>query len=117
MNERPNAVADAAAADDADGVELFRRELLLGLPGLLEKAVRAYSRFVVSPPPEDSKGFVAYQSGCRAALAHVHLLVKLAHWARPASACGEEALESDQLERLVQEAEAALHGEVDDPDD
>lgn len=103
--ESSSAAGDALAQD---GLEELRRDLLRNLPGLLGRAIGTYGRFANDTPPEDSKGFVAYQAGCRAALAHIHLLVKLAHWAR-ATTEDELALEEcEHLDRLVREAEAAL---------
>ncbi|MBK8208786.1 MAG: hypothetical protein IPK78_01375 [Rhodospirillales bacterium] len=95
----------------ADGLEELRRDLLNNLPGLLDRAISTYGRFATETPPEDSKGFVAYQTGCRAALTHIHLLVRLAHWAR--AAYDEQAAdrECEQLDLLVREAEAALNSE------
>lgn len=95
----------------ADGLEELRRDLVASLPGLLDRAIVTYGRFATETPPEDSKGFVAYQAGCRAALAHVHLLVKLAHWARAARDDDIAVGECEQLDRLVREAEAALDRE------
>lgn len=99
-----------------EGLEEFRRDLLFTLPKLLVRAIETYGRFANEVPPDDSKGFVAYQAGCRAALAHIHLLVKLAHWARAATDDELAVDECEQLDRLVREAEAALDLEsaVDD---
>jgi hypothetical protein len=98
-------------SSEADGIDQFRRELLSNLPRLLEKAMSGYSRFAVEPPLENNKGFLAYQTSCRAALAHIHLLVKLAHWARASDGETEQSDESEKLQRLVREAEAALCSE------
>jgi hypothetical protein len=78
--------------------------------------VRGYSRFTTDRPPDDPKGFVAYQAGCRAALTHIHLLVKLAHWARSSSGEGTSPFDAEQLDRLVREAEAALRNDPIDED-
>lgn len=91
-----------------DELEDFRRDLLRSLPRLLERAIGTYGRFSTEMPPEDSKGFVAYQAGCRAALAHIHLLVKLVHWARAVPDDESAAGDFEHLDRLVEEAEAAL---------
>jgi hypothetical protein len=109
---------DHSFGDDrsaADGLEQFRRDLLNNLPGLLDRAIGTYGRFATETPPEDSKGFVAYQTGCRAALTHIHLLVRLAHWTRAAQNEPVADGECEQLDRLVREAEAALNSEpIDD---
>jgi hypothetical protein len=106
----------SAATGEGDGADAFRRDLLADLPGLIGKAVRGYSRFTTDRPPDDPKGFVAYQAGCRAALTHIHLLVKLAHWARSSSGEGTSPFDAEQLDRLVREAEAALRNDPIDED-
>jgi hypothetical protein len=108
MVDRQESAAAAADALAQDGLQELRRDLLRNLPGLLGRAIHTYGRFAYETPPEDSKGFVAYQAGCRAALAHIHLLVKLAHWARATTEDGLAIEECEQLDRLVREAEAAL---------
>jgi hypothetical protein len=118
MDEQRNRSANAqrAAAESKD-IEVFRQELLASLPGLIDKAVRSYGRFAADRPPDDPKGFLAYQAGCRAAVTHIHLLVKLADWAQSSGA--EEALSSgaEQLDRMVREAEVALRDAAIDDDD
>lgn len=107
---------DRAAA--ADGLDDFRSNVLAELPALLERALAGYGRFATGTPPADTKGFVAYQAACRAALSHIHLLVKLAHWARPGVIdSGPAATDADQLDRFVREAEAALADEPADAED
>ncbi len=100
-------LAETPAPED-EYIQSLRRELLANLPGLIGKAIRGYERFTANPAPDDAKGFVAYQAGCRAALAHIHLLVKLAHWARPSDVEAAPPFDGAQLDRLVREAEAAL---------
>ncbi len=113
QDNRPRSMSPAAGS--IDPMETFRSDLLADLPGLLRKALEGYRRFAGECPGDDPKAFVAYQTGCRAALAHIHLLVTLARWARP-SAGGEIApgLDADHLDRLVREAEAALRREGGD---
>ncbi len=109
-------LGDRAAA--ADGLDDFRSNVLAELPALLERALAGYGRFAASMPPADTRGFVAYQTACRAALSHIHLLVKLAHWARPGAVeSGPAAADADQLDRLIREAEAALEDEPADAED
>jgi hypothetical protein len=105
-----NRLANTPAAED-EIVEALRRDLLADLPGLLAKAIRGYERFTVDHPPEDAKAFVAYQAGCRAALTHIHLLVKLAHWAAPRADEGASPVDDEQLDRMVREAESALRND------
>ena len=58
--------SDRAAA--VDGLDEFRNDVLAELPALLERALAGYGRFATGTPPSDTKGFVAYQAACRAAL-------------------------------------------------
>ena len=106
----------SAATSEGDGADAFRRDLLADLPGLISKAMRGYSRFTMDRPPDDPKGFIAYQAGCRAALTHIHLLLKLASWARSSHADATSLFDAEQLDRLVREAEAALHNDPIDED-
>lgn len=74
------------------------------LPGRIRAALDDYTRFVGAPPPEDAKGFAAWQAAAKAALAHVEGLVKLARWAE-----GETAGDGDDgLDGLLAQARRAL---------
>ncbi|MBK8174235.1 MAG: hypothetical protein IPK66_02780 [Rhodospirillales bacterium] len=97
-----------------EGLANLRSELLLTLPRLLNRAMQGYSRFAAGCPPDDPKGFVAYQAGCRAALSHVQLLVKLAHWARANGLDEPPEFDADRLDGLIREAEDALRNETID---
>jgi hypothetical protein len=109
-------VTGASATSEEDSADAFRRDLLAGLPGLIGKAMRGYGRFTTDHPPDDPKGFVAYQAGCRAALTHIHLLVKLTQWARSSSGEATSPFEAEQLDRMVREAEGALRNDPIDED-
>ncbi|MBB4285124.1 hypothetical protein [Roseospira goensis] len=55
------------------------RDRLRGtLPDTLHRALDAYDAVAARPVPEDDKAFAAWQGGCKAVLAHVELLLKLA---------------------------------------
>lgn len=101
----------SGASGSTEPMDAFRNDLLADLPGLLGKAMAAYARFAEDCPTDDPKTFLAYQAGCRAALAHIHLLVTLARWARPAVGDSTPGLDPYQLDQLVAEAEAALRRE------
>ena len=92
--------------------ESFRLELMTSLPTSLRQAIHNYARFTEGPPPDDPKAFLVYQTGCQAALAHIQLLTRLADWAKPGAGCtaSSSALDGDQLDRLLREAEHALSG-------
>ena len=89
-----------------DAWDCLRGDFVARLPRLLEKALSTYAYFANTPPPENVKEFAAFQASCRAALAHVHLLVKLAECARAGDASGYDA--DKQIDQLIEEAEAAL---------
>lgn len=112
MVDRCDTVSAAGRLSATEGLDELRRDLLGNLPGLLARAIGTYGRFANETPPEDSKGFLAYQAGCRGALAHIHMLVKLAHWARAAIDDEFVAGEFEHLDRLVREAEDALDLEL-----
>ncbi|MBI2240825.1 MAG: hypothetical protein HYU59_08485 [Magnetospirillum gryphiswaldense] len=73
------------------------------LPGRIKAALDEYRRFVAEPPPDDSKGFAAWQAAAKAALSHVEGLVKLARWAE-----GEASEEPGGLDSLLAQARDAL---------
>jgi hypothetical protein len=95
----------------------LRRDLVRRLPRLLEKALSTYTYFANTTPPEGAKDFTAFQASCRAALAHIHLLIKLAQWARSVSddGCALYASDDEHIHKLIEEAETALsHVSSDD---
>ena len=63
-----------SAADLSAARDHLRRTL----PETLQAVLDAYDAFAARPVPEDAKAFAAWQGGCKAALAHVELLLKLA---------------------------------------
>lgn len=46
-------------------------------PELLSAAVASYRDFAGAPVPTDAKGFAAHHAACKAALAHVEVLLRL----------------------------------------
>jgi len=111
MNSGPDLPGATRLRAEEDALETFRRQLADGLPRLLGSAIGGYRRYTCDRPPDDAKGFIAYQTGCRAALAHVHLLVKLAQWAREGGDDLSQAMADEQIDLLLREAETALRGE------
>lgn len=100
------------AQEDALGE--LRRELRASLPASLREALAAYRRFADGPAPAYAKAFTAYQQGCRAALAHVQLLLNLAALTADTPAAAP-APEDDDLHELIAAARAAVGD--DDADD
>jgi hypothetical protein len=87
---------------------MFRDELRDSLPQLLRRALASYTSFVALPSPEDAKSFAAYQASCRAAIAHVQMLLKLLEWTRSDGGGSAELAWDEDIEELVGEAERAL---------
>ncbi|MEW5726636.1 MAG: hypothetical protein AB1918_02310 [Pseudomonadota bacterium] len=99
-----------------EDLETLRRRLQAALPARIQAALDGYDRFAADEPPADAKGFAAWHSAAKAALAHVEVLVKLARWAEgkaeePDSGAGTG------LDRLLAEARAALDGLDDDEEE
>ncbi|MQX35470.1 hypothetical protein [Roseospira navarrensis] len=103
-------------AADSHGADLSaaRDRLRASLPETLHRALDAYDTFAARPVPEDAKEFAAWQGGCKAALAHVELLLKLA--GRVGLDLSDPgAGEGDALAGLLAQARAAV-GEGGDDD-
>jgi len=94
-------------------MEDFYRDLCGWLPERIEMATANYRRFTAADPPEDTKAFAAHESACRASLAHIHLLMRLARWGEstsdPSSAYSER-----NLDQLFGEAEMATSRQLID---
>ena len=93
-------------ADDK-GFRALRDRLSDWLPDYIFKAVSDYSKFTNADPPQEPKSFASYQAACRAALAHIHLLVGLARWVGAEAGSFSEGVNED-LERLLHDASLAL---------
>jgi len=91
-------------------LEDFRRDLSGWLPERLELAAASYRRFTTVDAPEDTKAFAAHQAACRASLAHIDLLMRLAHWVQ-SNSDRLNATNEDDLDRLLVEAEIALQSQ------
>jgi hypothetical protein len=85
----------------------IRAQCARELPGRIDDAFTAYRRYIAEPPPGDPKLFSAYQTGAKAALAHIDALTKLARWAE-APEPGVEQPVRDDGESLLAAARAAV---------
>lgn len=109
MNEEIDAGESVSGAVDA-ALDRTRNDLGARLPGLIETAFRRYRDFAGNEPPTEPRAFAAYSTACRAALAHLEQLLKLA-----LSLNGEETVTpSDDVDRLIADAEAALKKTAND---
>lgn len=104
----------AEGIDNAAGAQDVREQLAAGLAGSLERALASYRRFSACCDADDPKSYVAHQSGCRAALAHIHLLIKLADWAGSDRAADHANTGDADLDRLLNEARLALATDDDE---
>ncbi|MCE2510396.1 MAG: hypothetical protein J4G10_05400 [Alphaproteobacteria bacterium] len=93
-------------------IAALRKRVHAVLPSLMEKALSGYRHFATEPPPQDPKGFAAHHVACKAALAHMELLIRLARWAET-EGHGDETGGED-VSKLIAEARAALVNLVDE---
>ncbi len=84
----------------------LRTQVLAMLPGLMGKAMTSYRRFAAAQQPKDPKGFATHHAACRAALAHMELLIRLARWAETNEVGNEES--NEDVTKLIAEARAAM---------
>ncbi len=89
------------------GLMDLRRRLATTLPGQMQRVAEGYDAFAAQPPPDDAKAFQAHHAACKAALAHLDLLVKLARWAEGGEAAAEGGADDD-VDALLAQARAAL---------
>lgn len=60
-----------------NATDMPRQRLALRLMHLAEQVAESYCVFAVGPAPEEPKAFAAHHTACKAALAHLDLLLKL----------------------------------------
>lgn len=80
------------------------------LPESIRWAVDNYRNFAGTSPPVDSKDFTAFQSGCKAALAHLEALLKVTEQVQRSQPEDhrDTAPERAVLNDLVREARTAV---------
>ena len=93
-------------------MEKIRNDLAARLPGLIETAFRRYEQIAGEEPADNAKAVAAHAGACRAALVHLEQLFKLSKWAGEDQAM--EATPSDDIDRLIADAEAALDKAAND---
>ena len=83
---------------------------MANLPRLLAKSIRGTSdlRWTFIPGRE---GVCRLSGGLSSSATHIHLLVKLAHWASPRGDDEAPTVDDEQLDRMVREAETALRND------
>lgn len=93
--------------------ETARRQAAGFLAGALEKALNSYRCFMEQIIPLESKLFTEYHNGCKAAIAHIQLLIKLAQWAD----LEKEIQQNENLSEVLLIAHAAVAAYRNEPDD
>ena len=68
--------------------------------------MQSYEDFSEQPVPEDAKGFTAHHNACKSAVVHAETLLKLARWTADEENTAPVLAVSDNLDRLLEEAEA-----------
>ena len=58
----------------------MRTKIAHHLPAAFEAAIESYKSFYSDTPTDDAKSFSAHHSACKAAIAHLQLLIKLSDW-------------------------------------
>ena len=79
------------------------------MPEATARAVRSYHQFATQYVLHDTKNFTAHHAACKAALAHLDYLTKLAQWvAKQQQPAGLPDDNADDLSVLVQQARLQL---------
>jgi len=97
--------------EGSNTMEDFYRDLCGWLPERIEMATANYRRFTAAAPPEDTKAFAAHEAACRASLAHIHLLMRLARWGESSSDPSSADRERN-LDQLFGEAEIYIKNQL-----
>lgn len=92
--------------------EDMRLKIAESLPKAIEHAMDSYRQFYEGVTITSAKDFSAHHTACKAAIAHVELLLKLAQWAH----LPDESAD-DGLAALLSDAEAELKKHQHDGDE
>ncbi len=94
-------------------LKTLKKQLLKTLPERIAEVIADYEEFASLETPEDAKGFAAHHAACKAAIAHVELLLKLAKWSE-----GENFTQNgEDAEALIAKARSALEEMEEDGDE
>ncbi len=86
-----------------------KQQIASFLPQAIEKSLCSYHLFMEQDVPDDAKGFSAHHSAAKVAIAHIELLLKLAHWAKLPDENTSDARNSGELAAMIVQARAELH--------
>ena len=85
-----------------------REQVAEFLPRAIRKALGSYEAFRENKPELNPKDFKAHHEACKAVIAHVQLLIKLAEWAHlPDEKTGDETSQAE-LANMIQSAQFEL---------
>ncbi len=98
----------------APDLEALRKDLAGRLAPFIHKAFTDYGAFAAIAMPETAKDFATHQAACRAALAHIDLLLKLARWTETGDGDTPSPHGATDIEGLIAKARDALGGVSDD---
>ena len=95
---------------------MSREQIARFLPDALDKAIVSYQGFMAEAAGTDPKAFAAHHGACKAAIAHIELLLKFARWADLPDAQAANHGNQIVLAAIMQEAEEELLRYRDGPD-
>ncbi len=87
-------------------LKALKNKLKKTLPEKISSVMQSYEDFSEQPVPEDAKGFTAHHNACKSAVVHAETLLKLARWTADEEIAAPVLAVSDNLDRLLEEAEA-----------
>ena len=87
-------------------LKALKNKLKKTLPEKISSVMQSYEDFSEQPVPEDAKGFTAHHNACKSAVVHAETLLKLARWTADGETAAPVLAVSDNLDRLLEEAEA-----------
>ena len=99
---------DMALENNKHNLAQMRSCLAALLPEATARAVQSYHQFATQDVLHDSKNFTAHHAACKAALAHLDYLTKLAQWVAKQQPVGTQDDNADDLSVLVQQARLQL---------
>lgn len=90
-----------------------REQIAEFLPEALRTALNSYQNFTSAGPKEDNSDFKEHHVSCKAAIAHIELLIKLANWADIPQGKLEDKNQQAVVCSMLEEAEQELIGRED----
>jgi len=79
-------------------------------PRAISTALESYQNFTAETPLEEAGKFKAHHDACKVALAHIELLIKLAHWADIPDPKAEDENQQKILLSMIETAQSEVDG-------